>query len=213
MFKRRQRFDAEVAEETIELVRSAIETVHEVQEVAHEAHEVTERAIVVVDEALTLAMERRAYASGVVALAGAIAERAGVEAHTIAMSGEELQAFAEAFPQWTVSTGFTEGHAVKTYSRVISAEELPVERRRGGEKERETYLSLADYEHSDLGLAQIFDTFGFTGDYWNGEFYKISISSMEQGPITYDDFARVIDAECYLVAEGYVLPVESEITT
>lgn len=215
MFKRRSEV-SEVAEaravvaEATQLVGEAIEVMGETREFAAELVETTERATDTAIEALAIARERAAYASGVIALAKAVGERVGVERATEVLSGAELQAFAEAFPQWSVSTGFANGNAIKTYHRTIAADELPPERRRGGEREHETYLALADYEHSDLGLAQIFDTYGFMGNYVNGKFYEISFSSMEQGPITYGDFARVLDAESYFIQEGYVVPVESQ---
>ncbi len=194
-----------------QLIGEAIETTRETRKLGADLLDITERATDQAVEALAIARERSAYASGVIALAKAVGERAGVERATEVLSGDELQAFAEAVPQWSVSTGFANGNALKTYKRIISEDELPVERRRGGGRERETYLSLADYEHSDYGLAKIFDTYGFMGDYVNGKYYELSFSSQEQGPITYEDFVRVLDAESYLISEGYIVPLELQV--
>ncbi len=198
----------ELVGESTQLVVEAIDALRDSNELHVELVDQIERTTDVAMDALAFAGERAAYASGVIALAKAVYERAGVDSVTEVIGGDELQAFAEAFPQWSVSTGFSDGHALKTYSRTISTEELPPERQRGGELERDTYLSLADYQNSDYGLAKIFDTYGFLGNYVNGKFYEISIRSMEQGPITYRDFARVLDAESYLINKGYVVPVE-----
>lgn len=210
MFKKSRELQEarEAVAESTELVGEAIGVLQESHELHRDLVDQTERATDLAVDALAFARERAAYASGVIALAKAVHERAGVESATEVIGGAELQAFAEAFPQWSVRTGFSDGHALKTYSRTISADELPPERRRGGELEHETYKSLADYQSSDYGLAKIFDTFGFMGNYVNGRYYEISISSMEQGPITYGDFARVLDAESYLIAKGYVVPIE-----
>lgn len=120
------------------------------------------------------------------------------------LTGDELQAFAENVPQWNITSGIVDGRAVKVYQRTIHTDELVPERRRGGTLERETYLRLADVEHSDFGLAQIFGTYSFSGDAINGTHYSIKIHSENPGPITYNDLGIVTDAEAYLVSAGYI---------
>jgi hypothetical protein len=124
------------------------------------------------------------------------------------LSEEDLKAFAKAFPHWSVSVGIANGEAVKTYSRTIVRREMPIERRSGGTKEHDTYLRLADAEHSDLGLEEILG--GYSGDYFNGKYYVISSNSTETGPLNYGDVQRVKQAEDYLIAEGYIIKSDQE---
>jgi hypothetical protein len=126
------------------------------------------------------------------------------------LSSAELNILAEQVPEWDISYGVANGVSYKSYSRVIWERDLVPDRRTGGELAHDTYLSLADYDHTDLGLAQIFGTYSFSGDAIRSrdDHYRISIQAENPGPITYDDFAMVVDAEAYLVEQGYLLPKE-----
>ena len=55
-----------------------------------------------------------------------------------------------------------------------------------------------------MSLAQIFDTYHLSGDYVNGNSYLIEIQSPDPSPINYQDFAMMLDAEAYLLQEGYI---------
>ncbi len=192
----------EVAAEAIEVAQQATEVAEEaiaqkkeysdtVLEIAKLAMQQTDRAVQQADQALNLARLLRM--------------KLETTPNQDVLSADELRAFAEATPQWTVTAGIADGKPVKVYKRNINEEELVLERRAGGELERDTYLSLADVEHSDFCLASIFDTYSFDGDYINGRNYQIRIYSEEPGPITYGDFVRVLDAEAYLKDAGYLL--------
>jgi len=126
--------------------------------------------------------------------------------HTEALTGDELQRFAEAVPQWRISSTVADGRARKVYGRTIDQHELVAERRIGGPLEHDTYLNFADGEHTDIGLSKIFDSYYIDGNYWNGKYFELSIEAGEAGPITYGDLAKVLDAEEYLVTAGYILP-------
>jgi len=192
------RRDARVA---LGLANEAVDLAEDMAGIARDALEVAETTN---NGLLELTRDSVAAASGAIAVAELMRNKLAQMPHGEVLNADELQAFAEAFPQWSVTAGMFDGRAVKTYQRIITAEELPEERRSGGPRERETYLSLADYEYSDSGLAGIFGSYGISGDYMNGKYYVVAIHSDEVGPITYADFDRVMQAEDYLHNAGYV---------
>ncbi len=169
--------------------------------VARDALDVTRE---ITSEAVDITKRSVATASGAVALAEALSEKLSSMPHNEVLSADELETFAQAFPNWSVTSGIANGKAVKTYQRTITARELPKERREGGQLAHETYLRLADTDHSDMGLAEVFGAYHVEGDYVNGRYYVVSVRSDENGPITYDDFSRVVQAEDYLLTQGYI---------
>lgn len=147
-----------------------------------------------------------AVASGALVLAQAFHGKLESLGINKVLTGEDLEEFAGRYPQWTVSSGITNGEATKVYQRVITSKELPRDRREGGLRQHDTYLSLADPEHSDMGLAQVFGDSVFDGEYVNKMHYVISFCSTANGPVDFGDVRRVADAERYLVENEYLLP-------
>ncbi|MCA9807335.1 MAG: hypothetical protein KC476_05200, partial [Cyanobacteria bacterium HKST-UBA06] len=115
---------------------------------------------------------------------------------------EALQAFAELNTGWSVSSSIGDGRATKEFSRVLAQADMTPQRRIGGELHRDTYLALADYENSHTELAQIFEAWGFAGDFVNGEYFVVRISA-PAGPITYGDLNKILRAEALLAEQGY----------
>lgn len=187
-----------------ELVRQRDEALKLANEVVAETAGQVALVTEVQRETIGLAREAVAVASASTTMASTLVDRLKNASPGEALTADELQAFAEAAPLWTISSGIRSGRAYKEYRRIIEADEITPERQPGGPLERETYLSLADSENSDRDLANIFDTFYVDGDYMNGKSYIIRFHANEATPVTYGDFVRVLNAEAYLVDAGYI---------
>jgi hypothetical protein len=169
-----------------------------------------EAALGLASEATKIAREAVAATSGAMALIETLGRKIDALPLSEVLSSDELAEFARVLPQWRVTCGVADGTSYKSYRRHITEDELTPERQESGALSRDTYLTLADGEYSDYDLAKIFDTYSYSGTAYGGGGYAIEIFSTKPGPITYEDFARVLDAEAYLVSAGYIRPVETE---
>lgn len=148
------------------------------------------------DAAFELAKEAVDVAREAGELARWFADRLEAREDWDVLDAQELEVFAELYPNWTINSGIFMGEARKAYSRTIPAEELAPERRRGGALEHETYRELADdYLHQDL--LECFGTWSGCGGYMNGKYYVVNIYAETAGPVTYEDYKRVKAAETY----------------
>ena len=167
-------------------------------------------------EALDLGRQATAGAMRATALAELLLERLKATPNAEVLDSAELARFAELAPNWKVRAGISNGSAVKTYERTINEAELTPDRQPGGHLAHDTYKRLADGEYCDQGLAKIFDTTYFSGDSVRSDhsYYELRFEAGEPGPLTYKDMERVLDADQYLIENGYIqAAAEAEVTS
>ena len=153
-----------------------------------------------------LGQKATAGAMQAVTLSKIFIERLEATPNAEVLDSEQLTRFTELAPKWSFFAGISDGLSVKTYVRIINETELTPSRRPGMILANDTNKKLTDPEHCDGGLAAVFDTASFSGVSLNTcqQNYTILFEGPEPGPLTYRDVQRVLDADRYLITNGYI---------
>lgn len=165
-------------------------------EVAGRAALTAERWHETADAAFDLAKEAVEVAREAGELAGWFADRLEERDDWDVLDAQELQVFAELHPGWVINSGICNGVAQKIFTRILHENELEPERRTGGSLEHDTFKLLDGYP--PIEVLRALETWGGSGDCVRslGSFYFVlNMPAETAGPVTYQDYKRVREAD------------------